>query len=62
MERVSMFKNSKKYGFNKGDNFTVLRNINYECVIIMKDKPNVVIPENVLKRYGKLSGDAEINF
>lgn len=57
MEQIEMFKNSQKYGFKKGDVFTVLRNVMNECVIIMADeqKPNVVLKESAAKRYGTIT-------
>lgn len=44
MERVKMVKNSPKYGFKKGDEFVVKRNIMGKCVIIMTDEniPNLI--------------------
>lgn len=57
MEQIEMFKNSQKYGFEKGDVFTVLRNVMNECVIIMADeqKPNIVLRESVAKKYGTIT-------
>lgn len=48
MEKVKMTKNSPKYGFKKGDEFIVKRNIRNECVIIMDDKntPNLILSEH----------------
>lgn len=52
MEQIKMYKNSQKYGFKKGDVYTVLRNVMNECVIIMTDeqKPNVVVKERIAKK------------
>lgn len=58
MEKFVSNKNSKKYGFNKGDEFTVLRNIMGECVLIVKEerKPNIIMSENMVRYYGELTG------
>ena len=52
-----MYKNSEKYGFKKGDVFTVLRNIMNECVIIMADEqmPNLILKESTAKKYGTIT-------
>lgn len=57
MEQIKMYKNSEKYGFKKGDVFTVLRNIMNECVIIMADEqmPNLILKENKAKKYGTIT-------
>ena len=61
METVKMFMNSSKYGFKKGDAFSVLRNIMGDCVIITnKDTPNIVLSEGKLNRYGVLSGTPQL--
>ena len=64
MERVKMIKNSPKYGFKKGDEFVVKRNIMGECVIIMTDKniPNLIWSENKVKSYGLLTGKPQLYF
>ena len=53
MEKVKMVKNSPKYGFKKGDEFVVKRNIMNECVIIMTDEnvPNLIWSESKVKNY-----------
>lgn len=58
MEKVTMTKNSPKYGFKKGDEFVVKRNIRNECVIIMDDEdiPNLILSERKLRSYGTLTG------
>ena len=56
MEKVKMTKNSPKYGFKKGDEFVVNRNIMNECVVIMdKHTPNLILSERKLKTYGTLT-------
>lgn len=57
MEQIKMYKNSEKYGFKKGDVFTVLRNIMNECVIIMADEqmPNLILQESIAKKYGTIT-------
>ena len=57
MEQIKMYKNSEKYGFKKGDVFTVLRNIMNECVIIMDDEqmPNLILKESTAKKYGTIT-------
>ncbi len=57
MEQIKMYKNSEKYGFKKGDVFTVLRNIMNECVIIMADEqmPNLILKESTAKKYGTIT-------
>lgn len=58
MERFISKRNSKKYGFNKNDEFDILRNIMGECVLIVKDecRPNIIMSENKLRYYGELIG------
>ena len=58
MEKFISKRNSKKYGFNKGDTFSVLRTIIGECVLIAEDeqKPNIIMSENRVRYYGKLTG------
>ena len=58
MEKFVSNKNSKKYGFKKGDEFSVLRTIMGECVLIVKDenKPNIIMNENKVRYYGELTG------
>lgn len=62
MERVKMFRNSPTYGFKKGDEFNVLRNIMGECIVIMTDehKPNLIFSEKKLKSYGVLKGKPQM--
>lgn len=57
MEQIKIYKNSEKYGFKKGDVFTVLRNIMNECVIIMADEqmPNLILQESIAKKYGTIT-------
>ena len=43
MEQVTMLKNSKKYGFNKGDTFVVKRTIMGECVVIVPNGCNIIM-------------------
>lgn len=59
-----MVKNSPKYGFKKGDEFVVKRNIMGECIIIMTDKhtPNLIWSANKLKNYGILTGKPSLYF
>lgn len=63
MEKVKMTKNSPKYGFKKGDEFVVKRNIRNECVIIMDDKntPNLILSEHKLRSYGTLTWIPQVN-
>ena len=63
MEKVTMTKNSPKYGFKKGDKFVVKRNIRNECVIIMDDKntPNLILSEHELRSYGTLTWIPQVN-
>ena len=42
MEEVVMTKNSKKYGFEKGAKFNVLRNVSGECVVMSPSGRNTV--------------------
>lgn len=62
MEKFVSKKNSRKYGFNKGDKFSVLRTIMDECVLIVEDerKPNIVMSENKVRYYGELIGTPAI--
>lgn len=62
MEKFVSKRNSKKYGFNKGDEFSVLRTIMGECVLIVKDerKPNIIMSENKVRYYGELIGTPAI--
>ncbi len=56
MEKVTMTKNSPKYGFKKGDEFVVKRNIRNECVVIMDEHtPNLILSEHKLRTYGTLT-------
>lgn len=58
MEKFVSKRNSKKYGFNKNDEFDVLRTIMGDCVLIVKDehKPNIIMTENKILYYGELTG------
>lgn len=58
MEKFVSKKNSKKYGFNNGDELFILRNIMGECVLIVKDKhtPNIIMSEKTVRYYGTLTG------
>lgn len=57
MERITMNKNSKKYGFSKGDKFPVLRTIMMDCVVIRQpNATNIVWSERMARNYGTLSG------
>lgn len=62
MEKVKMIKNSKKYGFKKGAEFIVKRNIMEECVIINSEEgcPNLIFSENKLKKYGVVTGQPQL--
>lgn len=62
MEQIKMYKNSEKYGFKKGDVFTVLRNIMNECVIIMADEqmPNLILQESTAKKYGTITKTSQL--
>ena len=62
MEKFISKKNSKKYGFKSGDEFTVLRTIMGECVMIVNDerKPNIIMSENKMRYYGELTGTPAI--
>lgn len=64
MEKVTMTKNSPKYGFKKGDKFVIKRNIRNECVIIMDDEdiPNLILSEHKLRSYGTLTGTPQLCF
>ena len=58
MEQLIIRKSSKKYGFNKNDEFNVLRTIIGDCVLLVKDehKPNIIMTERKVRYYGKLTG------
>lgn len=61
MEKVTMTKNSPKYGFKKGDEFVVKRSIMNECVVIMdKHTPNLILSERKLRNYGTLTGTPQL--
>lgn len=62
MEKFVGKKNSRKYGFNKDDKFSVLRTIMGECVLIVEDerKPNIIMNENKVRYYGELIGTPAI--
>ena len=61
MEKIVMLRNSPKYGFQKGDEFPVLRDINDRCVMIRgDDEPNLVWPEEKAVSYGSLSGEPQL--
>ena len=63
MEKITMHKNSPKYGFRKGDEFMVKRDINGMCVIITdEDKPNLVWTEDKAQNYGRLTGEPQLCF
>ena len=64
MEKITMTKNSPKYGFKKSDEFVVKRNIRNECVIIMDDEdiPNLILSEHKLRNYGILTGTPQLCF
>jgi hypothetical protein len=64
MEKIKMTKNSPKYGFKKGDELVVKRNIRNECVIIMDDEniPNLILSEHKLRSYGTLTGTPQLCF
>lgn len=62
MEKVTILRNSKKYGLKVGDEFTVKRNVMLLCVVIRPNSTNIVIEENMLRRYGRLTGDPELCF
>lgn len=64
MERVKMVRNSPKYGFKKGDEFVVKRNIMNECIIIMANEniPNLIWKENKVRSYGILTGEPQLCF
>lgn len=63
MEKVTMTKNSPKYGFKKGDEFVVKRNIMNECVVIMDEHtPNLILSERRLRTYGTLTGTPQLCF
>lgn len=58
MEIVTMYRNSPKYGFKKGDSFTVKRTIMGECVVIRNPNAiNLIWSEGKLRSYGNLSGE-----
>ena len=60
MEEVVMTKNSKKYGFEKGAKFNVLRNVSGECVVMSSSGLNIIMSEKRLRSYGKLTGRPQI--
>ena len=61
MEKVTMTKNSPKYGFKKGDEFVVKRSIMNECVVIMDEHtPNLILSEHKLRSYGTLTGTPQL--
>ena len=60
METVIMMKNSKKYGFEKGAKFNVLRNVMGDCVVIAPNGCNIIMSEKRLRSYGKLTGKPQI--
>ena len=62
MEKIIMRKNSPRYGFKKGDEFTVKRNINGKCVIIREDSYNLIWDESKAKSYGELIGKPQLYF
>lgn len=64
MEKVKMIKNSPKYGFKKGDEFMVKRNIMGECVIIIPEErtPNLIWSETKVRNYGILTGEPQLCF
>lgn len=55
-----MTKNSKKYGFEKGAKFNVLRNVSGECVVMSPSGLNIIMSEKRLRSYGKLTGKPQI--
>ena len=58
-----MLKNSPKYGFKKGDEFTVKRTIMGECVIVrLPDDMNLIWSEDKCRSYGKLIGKPQLCF
>lgn len=60
MEQVTMQKNSKKYGFNKGDKFVVKRTVMGECVVIVPNGCNIIMSERKLRSYGSLVGKPQV--
>ena len=62
MEKITMWKNSKKYGFKEGEEFDVLRDINGRCVLITSEgKPNLVWSEDKARSYGLLEGEPQMH-
>lgn len=52
-----MQKNSKKYGFSKGDRFPVKLSIMGECVVIRQPPAtNIVMSRRMLSNYGDIEG------
>ena len=63
MEKITMLRNSKTYGFKKGDEFMVKRDINGRCVVIMpEDRPNLSWSEERARCYGMLTGEPQLCF
>ena len=61
METITIWKNSPRFGFKKGDVFPVKRDINGNCVIVMgEDKPNLVWTEKRALSYGNLAGEPKL--
>ncbi len=61
MEKVTISKASRKYGFALGETYPVLRNIMDECVVIMDENtPNAILSSKQLSRYGILNGTPEL--
>ena len=60
IEEIRMVHGSRKYGWEKGDVFPVVRNIMCDCVIIRENLPNVVLSEAKARSYGILKGEPYI--
>lgn len=57
METITFVRNSRKYGFKKGDEVKVLRTIMGECVLVTENNsPNIILSEAKALYYGKISG------
>lgn len=55
MTQLRITKHSKKYGFKKDEIYDVTPKSNMDYLVIMPDnRPNIVLNDKTLKRYGVL--------
>lgn len=56
MEKLKINKDNEKLNLKEGEEYSVLRNIMGECVIIRKNAINLILSEKETRRLGALTG------